>query len=181
MIPRPAHSEIAAVDAMIWIYGQNRKSGYYSYCRKVRNLIAGGEFKSCIALQTTTEIVNVVANPRSYRSPENHMELPAALDLVSEVLKTPNLKLILPTPDTLQSTIALCRKYDLKHRHWYDAVLAATLLEHGVHVLYTMNEKDFLPITELSLINPFTEALRPGSISVAWDDASITPAQQTPG
>jgi len=180
MIPRPAKNEIAAVDAMIWIYGHNRKSGYYSCCRKVRNLIAGGEFKGCIALQTATEIVNVVSNPRSYRSPENHLAFPDALDMVTEVLETPNLKLILPTTATLQSIIALCRKYNLKHKQWYDAVFAATLLENNIHVLYTMNEKDFLPIPELSLINPFTETLRPGSLPVEWNTESTTTPKKTP-
>jgi len=43
-----------------------------------------------------------------------------------------------------------------------------------------MNDKDFLPITELSLINPFTETLRPGSMPVEWKLASTTIPRQSP-
>ncbi|MCI0694156.1 PIN domain-containing protein [candidate division KSB1 bacterium] len=168
MIPRPSRYESVAADAMIWIYGYNRKSQYYSCSRKVRNLIAGSEVKGCITLQTATEIIAVVSNPRSYRLTENHIDFPSALNMVADVLKTPNLRLILPTASSLSTAIDLCRKYNLKRKQWYDAVLAATLLNNGVHVLYTMNDKDFLPIAELSLINPFTETLRPGSFPVEW-------------
>jgi len=114
MIPRPVQNEIAAIDAMIWVYGHNRKSQYH---------------------------------------------------------KTPNLKLVLPAATTLQTAIGLCRQYNLKRKQWYDAVLAATLLENGIHVLNTMNDKDFLPIAELSLINPFTEILRAGTLPVEWSVA----------
>lgn len=181
MIPRPPRHESAAVDTMIWIYGNNRKSPYYSCCRKVHNLIAGGEFKGYLAFQTTTEIISVVSNPRRYSTPENHIEFPEALDMVIEVLKTPNLRLILPTASSLPTAIDLCRKYNLKRKQWYDAVLAATLLTNGIHVLYTMNEKDFLPITELSLINPFMETLRSGSIPVEWSAQSSEISKKASG
>jgi predicted nucleic acid-binding protein len=180
MIPRPLKTELAAVDAMIWIHNHDRESPYYSCCRKVRNLIAGGEFKGCIALQTATEIVGAVSNPRNYRPPKKYLGFPVALEMASDVLKTPNLRLILPQATSFSKAIDLCRKYNLKRKHWYDAALAATLLENGIHILYTMNEKDFLPITELSLINPFTETLRPGSIQGEWNIASTTIPKQTP-
>jgi len=180
MIPRPLKTELAAVDAMIWIHNHDRESPYYSCCRKVRNLIAGGEFKGYIALQTATEIVGAVSNPRNYRPPKSHLEFPAALDMVSDVLKTSNLRLILPSVNSFSQAVDLCRKYNLKRKQWYDAVLAATLLNNSIHVLYTMNDKDFLPITELSLINPFTETFRPGSIPVEWNLASTTISTQSP-
>jgi len=43
-----------------------------------------------------------------------------------------------------------------------------------------MNDKNFLPIIELSLINPFTETLHPGSIPGEWNLASTTVPKQTP-
>jgi predicted nucleic acid-binding protein len=178
MIPRPLPSEFAAADAMIWIYGHDRKSPYYSCCRKVRNMIAGGEFKGCIVVQTATEIVGAVSNPRNYRIPGSHLDFSSALALVSDVLNTPNLRLILPTTTSLTTAISLSRKYNIKRKQWYDAVLAATLLDNKVRVLYTMNEKDFLPITELSLINPHTESLRTGSLSVGWQIETPPPPEK---
>lgn len=116
MIPRPLKTELAAVDAMIWIHNHDRESPYYSCCRKVRNLIAGGEFKGYIALQTATEIVAAVSNPRNYPPSKSHLEFPAALDMVSDVLKTPNLRLILPNATSFSKAIDLCRKYSLKRK-----------------------------------------------------------------
>jgi predicted nucleic acid-binding protein len=179
MIPRPQPHEFAAADAMIWIYGHDRKSPYYSSCRKVRNMIAGGEFKGCIVMQTAAEIVGAVSNPRNYRISGSHIDFTSALALASDVLNTPNLRLILPTTTSLTRAIELCRKYNLKRKQWYDAVFAATLMDNNIHVLYTMNEKDFLPITELSLINPFTETLRAGSLKVEWK-VEPTPAPEKP-
>lgn len=177
MIPRPTKNELAAVDAMIWIYNHDRESQYFSCCRKVRNMIVGGEFKGGIALQTATEIAGAISNPRNYRPPKSYVDFPSALDIVTDIIKTPNLGLILPTASSLPTAIDLCRKYKLKRRQWYDAVLAATLLNNGVHVLHTMNEKDFLPIAELSLINPFTEIMRRGSLTVEW---GIQPSEIPP-
>ena len=177
MISRPSKNELAAADAMIWIYNHDRESQYYSCCRKVRNMIAGGEFKGNIALQTATEIAGAISNPRNYRHPKTNIDFSSALSIVTDIIKTPNLRLILPTASSLPTAIDFCRKYNLKRKQWYDAVLAATLLNNGIHVLYTMNDKDFLPITELSLINPFTETLRAGSIPVEW---SAQPSEISP-
>jgi hypothetical protein len=59
-------------------------------------MIAGGEFKGCIVRQTAAEIVGAVSNPRNYRIPGSHIDFPSALALASDVLNTPNLRLILP-------------------------------------------------------------------------------------
>lgn len=161
MIPRPAKGESAALDTMIWIYGHDQKSKYFSCCRKVRNLVAGGEFRGVTTHQTLAEIVNAVSNPRSYVVEEDCIDFFSAFDLVKDVISTPNIKIVLPTLNTLSTAMALCRKYDLKRRQWFDALLAATLLDQDIRWLYTMNDKDFYPIKELGLINPFTETLRP--------------------
>ncbi len=164
MIPRPTKGELAAVDAMIWIYGHDKTSKYYACCRKVRNLVAGGEFKGVTTNQTLAEIVNAVSSPRSYNNADDRIDFLTAFDLVTDIGSTPNLQIVLPTTSTIATAISLCRKYDLKRRQWYDAILAATFLDHDIRWLYTMNDKDFLPIKELALINPFTEVLRPATL-----------------
>lgn len=42
--------------------------------------------------------------------------------------------------------------------HFFDALLAATMQEHGIQTIVTENEKDFRKIPGLNVINPFKPA-----------------------
>jgi len=43
---------------------------------------------------------------------------------------------------------------------YWDALIAACMLEHGVHIIVTENERDFNKIPGLTVINPFKARLR---------------------
>ena len=53
---------------------------------------------------------------------------------------------------TLESAMGLA---ELHHLHFWDALLAATMLENNVRIIYTENTKDFNKIPGITAINPF--------------------------
>jgi len=54
--------------------------------------------------------------------------------------------------ETVQHAIGLCKS---KNTHFWDAVLAATMLETGVLHIYTENVKDFSKFDGITAVNPF--------------------------
>ena len=168
MIPRPNKNTCALLDTMIWMYSTDSKNKFFNTSRKVINCIKGGEFEGWIAPQIGAEIVGAVTNPRRYRPPHQPMDFTKALIFVDSVFfNIPNLQVILPTTTIITKAIEICRTFNLKRKQWYDSVLAATMLDNKVHVLFTMNEDDFKAIPELTIINPFTEDVRFGSIEIS--------------
>jgi len=167
MMPRPESNLQAMLDTMIWIYGYDKTNPYYQFCRKTITCLKGGEFKGCIAPQIGTEIVSATTNPRYYRTPRQPMNLEEAFKLVKDIWNLVGLNVILPTTTTITKAIEICLTNKLKRKQWYDAFLAATMLDNNVYVLYTMNDDDFKSIPELTIINPFTEDLRIGSIKLS--------------
>lgn len=166
-MPRPESNLPAILDTMIWIYGYDNTNPYFQFCRKAINCLKGGEFKGCITPQIGTEIVSATTNPRYYRTPHQPMNLEEAFKLVKDIWNLAGLNIILPTTTTIIKAIEICSNYKLKRKLWYDAFLAATMLDNTVYVLYTMNDDDFKAIPELTIINPFTEDVRIGSIELS--------------
>ncbi len=56
------------------------------------------------------------------------------------------------TPGTVFKAIEFVR---LSRTHFWDALIAACRLEHGVHTIVAENERDFKKIPGLTIINPF--------------------------
>ncbi|MGE0826753.1 MAG: PIN domain-containing protein [Candidatus Binatia bacterium] len=56
------------------------------------------------------------------------------------------------TPDTVFKAIEFLRR---SRTHFWDALIAACMLEHDVHTIVTENERDFKKIPGITVINPF--------------------------
>ena len=44
--------------------------------------------------------------------------------------------------------------------HFWDALIAATMIKHGIRVIYTENVKDFAKLREIKAINPMRSDLK---------------------
>lgn len=53
---------------------------------------------------------------------------------------------------TVMDALSLSKEYQI---HFFDALLAATMQENGIDVIYTENTKDFGKIPWLKAVNPF--------------------------
>ncbi len=58
------------------------------------------------------------------------------------------------SPQTIQSALSLSEQYGV---HFFDALIAATMREHGISTIVTEDEGDFKKIPGITVINPFAK------------------------
>jgi len=80
--------------------------------------------------------------------------LPAGVvgGLISEILSSKRWSVIDRGPTTILRAIEHVKLHGV---HFWDALIAATMLEHGVRTIVTENERDFKKIPGLRVVNPF--------------------------
>jgi predicted nucleic acid-binding protein len=76
-----------------------------------------------------------------------------------EIIETLNdfnsvFKVLFYSPETINKAISLSLETKV---HFFDALLAQTMLDNNVHLIYTENTKDFNKIPGIKAINPFTD------------------------
>jgi len=75
-----------------------------------------------------------------------------AATIVGEFLESTHWRVLDRHPATVTHAMDLARAHRIP---FWDALIAATMLEHGVTTLVTENERDFRRIPGLILFNPF--------------------------
>jgi len=99
-----------------------------------------------LSIQNYIEFVNVMKN-----------KLKSMDDL--EIIETLNdfnsvFKLLFYFPETINKAINLSLETKV---HFFDALLAQTMLDNNIHLIFTENTKDFNKIPGIRAINPFTD------------------------
>ena len=54
----------------------------------------------------------------------------------------------------VERLVSIIRKHNLSGKHIHDGNIAATMLEHGLQNLLTLNPADFKGIDGISMVNP---------------------------
>jgi len=104
-----------------------------------------------IAPQTIAEFLHVITDSRRFQSAISMTE---ALDWVAAFLGDPNVKLVLPTEQTIRQTHAWMRQFQLGRKRILDTMLAATLHGAGCTRLMTSNSADFTLFNVFDLLSP---------------------------
>ncbi len=76
-----------------------------------------------------------------------------AEQIIADICSFSSWKVLRYTEETIQMAIKLYKK---EKKHFWDALIAATMLEAGITHIYTENEKDLRSFEGLSVINPLT-------------------------
>jgi len=71
--------------------------------------------------------------------------------IISSLIKSGNWLKINYDFNTVEKAIILSNEYGI---HFWDSLIAATMLENNVFAIYTENEKDFKKIPGIKVINP---------------------------
>jgi len=100
-----------------------------------------------ISIQNIVEFVNVTKNKLNCF--DSAIDLNARLKNISGLFN-----LISYNQRTIMQATNLSYELNI---HFFDALLAQTMLENNVHVIYTENTKDFNKIPGIKAINPFTD------------------------
>jgi predicted nucleic acid-binding protein len=56
----------------------------------------------------------------------------------------------------VDKALELCNRYDVRRQNYYDMQLVAVMLLHEIPTIVTENSKDFVFVSEVAALNPFT-------------------------
>ena len=132
------------VDSNILIYAHDLKDtrrdaaiSFLSAGLKTRNL--------ALSVQNLAELCRVATEKMRPSTPAEDIRA-AILDYL------PNVRLLRYGPETVLEALRIKEK---SGTHFYDALLAATMLENGINTIYTENTHDFEKIPGIKAENPF--------------------------
>ncbi len=81
----------------------------------------------------------------------NKMPLEQAEQIIRDISSFSHWKVLYYNAETIQKAI---EHYKKTKKHFWDALLVATMLENGITFLYTENIKDFEKVNGITAINP---------------------------
>jgi predicted nucleic acid-binding protein len=63
---------------------------------------------------------------------------------------------VLPVQISVQHrALELCERHNIRRQRYFDAQLAASMLDEGIETILTENSRDFADIPEIRAVNPF--------------------------
>lgn len=103
-----------------------------------------------VTLQNLAEFFVVVT-----RKVENPISVASARTIIADILRSRHWLVIDRRAETLLKATELVEHNEAP---FWDALIAACMLEHGIHTIVTENERDFKKIPGITVINPFKKA-----------------------
>jgi uncharacterized protein len=142
-----------ALDTNLLVYAHNIASPYHNKAKTfVESVInerdSEDNFMVCLTLQVLMEFLNVI----TWQRLEAPLPLPAAIQTVQDYIDT-GIPILYPQPTQLQTLLALLKEVGTRKRI-FDIALAATLKDHGIKGLFTVNTTDFEGLSFLDVKNP---------------------------
>ena len=142
---------LCSLDTNILLYAANEDAPEHVVCKDLLQQVIKDPTDWVIADQVHLELYRALRNPRVMSMP-----LPANLAAKHVVILRDELGIGHCGYDLgcWKSLIRTLEAHDFPYRRTHDAVLAATLLSHGVKKFYTRNAKDFESAGFETVINP---------------------------
>ncbi|MBI2141044.1 PIN domain-containing protein [Candidatus Woesearchaeota archaeon] len=107
-----------------------------------------GEMRLAVTTQVLSETFNVFTRHKYFKNRVNLEEIRLFIADIVDISEIPKLS---STPKTILSAMELHITFGVE---FYDAVIAATMKEHGITTIYT-EDKDFDKIEGIKAVNPF--------------------------
>lgn len=142
-----------ALDTNLLVYAHNADSPLHAQAKAFLEMVLNerderGHLGVCLPAQVLMEFVNVM----SRQNVVNPLSFATVLQIAQDYLDTGIL--ILNHRDTQLTTfLSLCRRVTSRKKV-FDLALVATLQDHGISGLYTVNVRDFAEFEFLQEVNP---------------------------
>jgi predicted nucleic acid-binding protein len=140
---------------MALIYLVDKASPFHRRAAEIIEQAESGLWRSCVCYQSLVEFMSIVTREDWVRYPMNPR---AARDFVENIMKAPQPEILYTDIHMLRDAFSLMEKYRSQRRRFWETVIAATMLAHGVKTIITTQARNFQAIRELQVENPF-EAL----------------------
>lgn len=142
---------LSSLDTNILLYAANEDAPEHGVCKTFLEGVVSSPADWIIADQVFLELYRALRNPKVMSCPLSSGDAVRHLSILRDEMG------IMHCGYSTECWSGLMRKLerdDFPSRRTHDAVLAATLMSHGVKTFYTRNTKDFLDAGFQKLINP---------------------------
>lgn len=145
-----------AIDTNLLIYAHNEDAEFHErsahFIERVFNEYnPDGQLSICLSTQVITEFINVMTR-QTLRKP---LSIQEAIRIVQDYLDT-GVQVLAHKETQVQTFLTLLQTVTTRKK-MFDVALAATLKDHEITGLYTVNTDDFEGFEWLTVINPLTE------------------------
>ena len=142
-----------AIDTNILVHAHNTASPLHERAKQfVEDVMNArddeGGFSVCIPAQILMEFIHVV----TWQRLEKPLSLAEATDVVQEYLDA-GVPVVSRHENHLRTFLELLRTVTSRKKV-FDVAIAATLKDHGIQGLYTINVSDFVGFDFLNVVNP---------------------------
>jgi toxin-antitoxin system PIN domain toxin len=142
---------LCSLDTNILLYAANEDAPEHEACKELVQQILEAPTEWIIADQVYLELYRALRNPRVMSSPLPAKSAAKHITILRDELGISHCGYDSACWRTLMRSL---ETDDFPYRRTHDAVLAATLLSHGVNKFYTRNTKDFESAGFDMVINP---------------------------
>ncbi|MDA0349602.1 MAG: type II toxin-antitoxin system VapC family toxin [Verrucomicrobia bacterium] len=138
------------VDTNILLTASDADRQHHVDCLKVIETSQSGEFSLFTNGQVFREYLVVATRPKLNNG--LGMRPKSALSNLAEFRSC--IHLLEENAFVVERLVSIIRKHNLSGKHIHDGNIAATMLEHGLQNLLTLNPADFKGIDGISMVNP---------------------------
>lgn len=144
-----------SIDTNILVYAHNTDSEYNeratAFLEKVLNeRDEEGSFTVCLTAQVLMEFMNVITR----QNLEKPLSISDAIQVTNDYLET-GIKVITQRETQMRTFLDLLSSVTTRKKV-FDIALVATLKDHGISGIYTLNVADFKEFDFLKVVNPLT-------------------------
>lgn len=137
----------AVIDTNIIVYAFDRSEfEKRTRCKGIIGGVFSGDVKGVITNQILSEFYSVITNKI-----EHPISLSEARDIILGIINSENWTKFNYNEKTVLTASKLCERFKID---FWDSLIAATMIENNIFIIYTENDKDFGKISELEVINP---------------------------
>jgi predicted nucleic acid-binding protein len=142
---------LSSFDTNILIYAANEDCPEHETCKSFLSRAASESDRWIVADQVYLELYRALRNPRVLRLPLNAVQAAAHIQLLREGLGFLHCGYVV---ECWEGVMTQLKQGDFPYQRTHDAVLASTLMQHGVKAFYTRNTKDFISSGFQQVIDP---------------------------
>ncbi|MEI6322454.1 MAG: TA system VapC family ribonuclease toxin [bacterium] len=142
---------LSSLDTNVLLYAAKEDCGEHQLCRALLERAVAQADLWIIADQVFLELYKALRNPKVLSVP---LTAPDAASHIRTLREELGVMHCCYTPECWTSLVTNLEKADFPYQRTHDAVLAATLIHHGVKTFYTRNTKDFQHVGFDQVINP---------------------------
>ena len=146
---------IYLIDSNVIVYAYDVTSQFHDISEEIINYALNGRLYSAICDKNLFEFYAVVTIPKRVMNPIQPDE---ACSIISILLNS-KIKIYNSDIETIQITLDLLRKHQIKSQKVFDIAISGIMIKNKIKNIITFNDKDFVKIKEINVINPLVTKL----------------------